>query len=38
MSPGMKAEEYSPAQAVAKKLFCDECTKRLRVGLFYKLV
>jgi hypothetical protein len=26
----MKAEEHSPAQAVAKKLFCYECTKRLR--------
>jgi len=35
---GMKAEQHSPAQTVAKKLFCYECAKRLRVGLFYKLV
>jgi hypothetical protein len=38
MPAAMKAEEHSPAQAVVKKLFCYECTKRLRVGLFYKLV
>jgi hypothetical protein len=34
----MKTGKHSPAQVVAKKLLCYECTERLRIGLFYKFV